>query len=447
MSDALQPPGWGRAGSENPAKAARRALGLVALCSAAYFTSYLTRKGYDASILAICEDTGLARTSAGLSSMAAVALYGFGQFVTGPLADRFDPRRIILVALLLTAGCNLAMPAAVGCVPAMVALWAANGFAQAMFWPPLVKLVAVNLPTDRYRSAIFWISVACNVAIVTVFVLVSGCNRFASWRLSFAVVAAAALAMAAVWAGTVRRLAPESGARPGRAAARPEAGGGEEAPPERIPFGRLLLLSGLLPVMGVIVCQGVLRDGIEVWASSIVKDQYGLGTSGSILSVALLPVFAVASMAAARALRRRIGDEEKTALALFGTGLACAALLFATDGAKLAVGLPTLAVLSASMHGVNLMLIGELPGQFARYGRVGTVSGLLNAFTYVGAAISIYGFPALHARLGGWRPVFGLWMAVLALGIALLLLALRRWVPFRRAIPSEISLAPGPVSP
>ena len=105
MSDALQPPGRGRAGSENPAKAARRALGLVALCSAAYFTSYLTRKGYDASILAICDDTGLARTSAGLSSMAAVALYGFGQFVTGPLADRFDPRRIILVALLLTAGC------------------------------------------------------------------------------------------------------------------------------------------------------------------------------------------------------------------------------------------------------------------------------------------------------------------------------------------------------
>ena len=419
-----------RGSDDRAGSGARRALGLVALCSVAYFTSYLTRKGYDASILAICDDTGLARTAAGLSSMAAVALYGFGQFVTGPLADRFDPRRIILLALLLTAGCNLAMPAVVGCVPAMVAIWAANGFSQALFWPPLVKLVAVNLPTDRYRSAIFWISVACNGAIVAVFVLVSGCNRFANWRLSFAVVAATALAVAAVWAGTVRRLAPESGVRPNRAPARTEDGGGEGTPVERIPIGRLLLLSGLFPVMGVIVCQGVLRDGIEVWASSIVKDQYGLGTSGSILSVALLPVFAVASMAAARALRRRLGDEERTALTLFGTGLVCAALLFATDGATLAVGLPTLAVLSASMHGTNLMLIGELPGQFARYGRVGTVSGLLNAFTYVGAAISIYGFPALHARLNSWRPVFGLWMAVLALGIALLLLALRRWIPF-----------------
>ena len=184
--------------------------------------------------------------------------------------------------------------------------------------------------------------------------------------------------------------------------------------------------------MAAIVCQGILRDGIEVWASSIVKDQYGLGTSGSIFSVSLLPIFGVASMAATRALRRRIGDEIKTATALFSTGLACATLLFATNGATLAIGLPVLAILSATMHGANLLLIAELPGRFVRHGRVGTISGLLNAFTYVGAAISIYGFPAICERLHGWRPVFAVWTAVLALAIALCLLALRRWLPFSR---------------
>ena len=51
---------------------------LVALCSAAYFISYLTRKTYEASILSICDDTGLARTAAGLAGTAAVALYGSG---------------------------------------------------------------------------------------------------------------------------------------------------------------------------------------------------------------------------------------------------------------------------------------------------------------------------------------------------------------------------------
>ncbi|MBR1609592.1 MAG: hypothetical protein IJ678_08270, partial [Kiritimatiellae bacterium] len=131
-------------------------------------------------------------------------------------------------------------------------------------------------------------------------------------------------------------------------------------------------------------------------------------------------------------LRRALGDEIEAAGALFAIGAACAAVLFATGGGTLAFGLPVLAVLSACMHGANLMLIGELPGRFARYGRVGAVSGALNAFTYVGAAVSIYGFAALHERFDGWRPVFAVWIAVLAAGIAMLACAWRRWRRFAK---------------
>lgn len=195
----------------------------------------------------------------------------------------------------------------------------------------------------------------------------------------------------------------------------------------------LLAASGLFAVMAAIAMQGIMRDGIEVWASSIVKDQYGLDTSGSIFSVALLPVFAAASMVAARAIRRALGDEIKGAAFLFAVAFACAVVLFATNGATIGVGLPLLALISASMCGANLLLIGELPGRFVRHGSIGTVSGLLNAFTYVGAAISIYGFAALHERFAGWRPVFGTWLAVLAAAIVFCLLALRKWLPFSRS--------------
>lgn len=415
----------------NTAPAANRDWPLVALCCAAYFTSYVTRKGYDASIIAICDATGLARTAAGLASTAAVVVYGSGQFATGVMADRLDPRKIVFAALLLTAGCNAAMPFAAGaaCVPAMVALWAANGFAQAMFWPPLVKIVADSLPPERYKSAIFWISVACNAATVAVFLVVAGCVRFAEWRLSFAVVTAMAAATAALWAAAIPRLAPARPRDP-----RPAAGAAAPDPAEthrtRIPLFRLLLVSGMVPAMAAIACQGVMRDGIEVWAAGIIKDQYGLGTPGSIFSVALLPFFAVGSMVAARALRRALGDELAASFALFATGFCCASFLFAANGSSLAFGLPVLALLSSTMHGSNLMLVGELPGRFAGHGRVGTVSGLLNAFTYVGAAASIYGFAAVHERFSGWRPVFALWMAVLATGMALLAAACRKWRKF-----------------
>ena len=392
--------------------------GFVLLFCAVYFTSYLTRKCYEASMLAICDATGLARSAAGLAGTAAVALYGSGQFVTGWLADRMDPRRIILAALLLTAACNASMPMAAGSVAALVAVNAVNGFAQAMFWPPLVKITAASLTRERYKGAIFWINVAANAAIVATFALVAGCVRFAGWRLSFAVAATVALAMAAIWAASTRRL--ETGPLTKTAPQR-------RTETHRRPLFRLLAAIGLIPIAGAIICMGIMRDGIEAWAPGIVKDVYGIGTSGSTLSVVILPVFAVASLAAARALQRRLSDERKAALALFATGFACAVALFASGGgASVAVGLPLLAILSASMHGANLMLVCELPGRFAREGCVGTVSGILNAGVYVGAALSVFGFPALRERHSGWGIVFGLWVVILALGMVLLFLALPR---------------------
>jgi OPA family glycerol-3-phosphate transporter-like MFS transporter len=396
-------------------------LSVVALSCGVYFTSYLTRKAYEASILAICDETGLARTAAGLAGTAAVILYGLGQFVTGWMADRLDPRRIVLAALLLTAACNAVLPFAIGGVVALVALQALNGFAQAMFWPPLVKILATDLSSERYKGAIFWVNVAANVAIMVIFALVAGCVRFAGWRLSFWIVAGIALAMAAIWGTANAMLRARPYGRPETPQSFPSCGAGSTAEPshcDRRAQGVRRYL-WLLPVALAIVCIGVMRDGIEVWAPSIVSDLYGLSASGSTASVALLPLFAVASMAGARALRRTLGDEVRTALILFAVGLGCTGALLASHGGSLGIGLPLLALLSASMHGANLMLVCELPGRFAGSGRVGMLSGLLNACVYVGAAVSIYGFAAIHGHFNGWQPVFALWAAVLAVALIL----------------------------
>ncbi len=426
---------------------------LVTLCCGVYFTSYLTRKAYEASILAICDETGLARTAAGLAGTATVAFYGIGQLLTGWMADRFNPRRIVLAALLLTAACNAVLPFAPGSVAALVALQALNGFAQAMFWPPLVKILATSLPPERYRGAVFAVNVAANVAIVAIFALVAGCVRFTGWQVSFWLVAGIALSMAAAWwrqcsAGFGSRVTesanPESrtpSAKPETRNSKPETCNSKpetrnSKPETRNPDSDSatsfpIAVATLVPIALAIVCIGVMRDGIEAWAPSIVSDLYGLGASGSTASVVLLPLFAVASMAGARALRRALGDEIRAALALFAIGLGCTAALLACHGGSLWTGLPLLALLSASMHGANLMLVCELPGRFAGSGRVGMLSGLLNACVYVGASSSIYGFAAIHGHFNGWQPVFSLWAVVLAVALAL---CLKAQSPFHRRL-------------
>ena len=405
---------------------------LIALCSAVYFTSYISRKCYEASILAICDDTGLTRTAAGIGGTALVALYGSGQFVTGWMADRIDPRRIVLAALLLTAACNAAMPLAVATgVASIIAINGVNGFVQAMFWPPLVKIFADELDADRYKGAVFAVNVAANVAIVAIFALVSGCIRFASWRWSFGFAAASALAMAAVWGYSHRDAASRHAFRLESDIRQPGTDSSRQgksclrvsATPREDPTSRGMAF--LAPVILAIVCIGSLRDGIEAWAPTIISDLYGLGASGSTFSVVLLPLFAVGSMAAARVLRRALGSEIRAALALFAIGFACAAALLFTSGGPLAAGLPIIALLSATMHGTNLLLVGELPGRFAASGRVGTVSGILNSGVYLGAALSIYGFPALREHFAGWQPVFALWAALLLAALAFCLGAMK----------------------
>ena len=90
-----------------------------------------------------------------------------------------------------------------------------------------------------------------------------------------------------------------------------------------------------------------------------------------------------------------------------------------------------MALIVGCMHGVNLMLITVVPKRFAQSGRVSTYSGLLNACTYIGAALSTYGFAAL-AQGAGWRFTILIWMLTALTGCILCLAAASPWQKFSR---------------
>ena len=72
------------------------------------------------------------------------------------------------------------------------------------------------------------------------------------------------------------------------------------------------------------------------------------------------------------------------------------------------------------------MFIGVVPKRFLKYGKVSTMSGILNACTYVGAAASTYGFAVL-AETKGWDFTVGMWVAVAVFGIVISLVTSLLW--------------------
>lgn len=93
-------------------------------------------------------------------------------------------------------------------------------------------------------------------------------------------------------------------------------------------------------------------------------------------------------------------------------------LIMVLSGRSIACSIIGFALLIGCMHGVDLILISVLPPFFRKYGKISTMSGLLNAFTYVGSAVATYGIAFLVERTG-WQVTTFVWFLTAAAGTVL----------------------------
>ena len=388
---------------------------LTALCCLAYFASYLTRYDYAAVLVELVRDLHVPKTLASVAVTGSFITYGAGMLIWGAAADRICPQRLVALGLAGTAAINLAM----GLLPniyAMIAIWCFNGLFQAMLWPPLVRIVSENLPQERVAGAIALICGTAQAATVLVYLLTPALLRLGSWRTVFlAAGGAGALALLLWYPGTARLPAASRRTQDGQTAA--------------APLGPLVREGGLVPMMLVILLMGMLRDGLQTWMPTYIHEVFGLNTASSIFTSALLPALSVASIAVSMALLRQVRNEALSGGLFFGLGLVAAAALTLIFPGSPAVGVALFALLASAMHGVNQLTACSMPPHFVSYGRVATISGLLNCFVYVGAAISTYGFASFSVHFG-WRFTAVCWTAIAALGTGLCLGCARRWGRF-----------------
>ncbi len=85
-----------------------------------------------------------------------------------------------------------------------------------------------------------------------------------------------------------------------------------------------------------------------------------------------------------------------------------------------------LALTSACSHSINFLLICLVPKRFEKYGRFSLVIGLINSCTYVGAAISTYGFAAVSENCG-WNVTLVLWGVLALIGFICCFTAMQKW--------------------
>ena len=369
----------------------------------------------------------IGRTNAGLVGTMLFVFYGLGQLISGYLGDKVSPKYLIFLGLSVTGACNALM----NFVPEtlMIAVWGVNGLAQAMLWPPIVKLLSYYLDHKTYVTANLIVTSAAHVATVLLYLFVPFCLSFMSWRTVFTAASILAFAAFAIFAIAMRLILPD---KPQINPRREEcAADEEEHGVKRGVFGQMKE-TGILTVLVSIVVVGFLRDGIESWLPMLYSEAFGRDVAESTLVSIILPVFSIISISVVTVLHRKgtFNNEVSGSVILFAFSLVCSVLLalfVSLSGTVFGVlSLVLAALICAAMHGANFLLISCLPGRFSKLGRAATVSGVCNSCVYIGAAVSTYGIALLSGALG-WSLTVAVWCVILVVGIVSSLLSYKKY--------------------
>ena len=400
----------------------KRIAQLVALCSIAYFVSYLTRVNYAAVLVEIIRTENFTRQAASVALTGLFITYGAGQIVSGRLGDRYSPEKIVFTGLLLAAAMNFLIPFC-PTPTLMTVVWCINGFAQALMWPPIVAIFTRYLQNETYRKTVIFVGWGGNTGAMVVYLLVPALLSGFSWRSVFFVCGTMAVIMAVVWITVIGRI--ESYAEPvgSDEAEAAESSGASDGPTASLKKKVTALVVGYLALtMIAIVAQGVLRDGISTWMPSYISEQFDLGSGVSILTGVGLPIFSIlTTFIASNVNRKLVRNENLCAAVFFVICTVCTLILCFSYQQSPILSVILLTLANGSTHGINLMFTCMIVPYFAKYGRASFVAGILNSATYVGSALSTYGIAAVTDRFG-WGGTMFVWCAAGVIGIVICLL-------------------------
>ena len=405
----------------------------IAACWMAYSFSYIGRLNFSASMADMTSSGVLLKSQAGAVTTGFFICYGCGQFLSGMLGDRINPRYLVFAGLVCSSLINFGI--AVG-LPLwfMIVLWSLNGFAQSLLWAPICKIVSDRVSSNRRQKACTALATTMAGGTLMAYILSALLINAFGWKAAFISGSSATLLAAVVWITVTTKIeheADKNGIVEEIEVKHEEEG--EEVPHEEIPTGlwQLLCVSGLTILALVGGVQGVLKDCMSTWVPTFIEDMFNMGSVISILTGAFLPIFGFFGPIFTNKLMMKTRDELSSLFILFLISSGCLAMLALFGRFSIAISIVALALTYACSLGQNMILIGTLPMYFSKLGKVSTITGTMNALCYVTTAAVSWIVGVLVDRTG-WTIVMAGWFVLSALAAVGTLFAKRRWNKFRR---------------
>ena len=178
------------------------------------------------------------------------------------------------------------------------------------------------------------------------------------------------------------------------------------------------------------VATNLIKDGLITWVPSILKEQYNLDSSFSIILTLALPMVAIFGNIFAVRLHKKVPDFVlHTALLFLCSGGIIGGVIAGLSLNQFLLTLVGFSIVCLLVSSANSLLTSIFPLFMKGKVNSGLTAGLLNGFCYLGSTLSSYGLGAI-ADAAGWIAVFWVLLSVCIMvcaGAFVYLLIKRRW--------------------
>lgn len=380
------------------------AITLILLCWLVYTCSYMGKVNYSANINPIMDFYKIDHSTAGLVSTFFFFSYGVGQVVNGLFCKKYNLKWIVFISLILSGTINLIVGIS-NDFTLIKYLWMINGFSMSILWPSLIRLLSETLTKKDMAKASIIMGTTVASGTFLVYAL-SALFVKINFKISFYLPAGMFLIVALIWlfafSTTVNKAKEEEEREEGIALTKDKQ---EDFNPS------LLMLSiVMLCIYGIAV--NLIKDGLTTWVPSILKEQYKLDGSLSIILTLALPIVAIFANAFAVSIHKKIPDFVlQCALMFLISGCILGGVIAGIKLNQFVITLFGSAVVCFLVSSCNSLITSIFPLFMKGKVNSGKIAGIINGFCYLGSMISSYGLGIIADNFG-WIMAFWLLLFV-----------------------------------
>ena len=379
----------------------RQAIYIGSICSLAYLAVYVARNVLSSVSPQMIEQGILTEGQIGSLSSFYFVSYAIGQLINGIIGDKIKSKYMLSIGLILAGICNALFSVLAADPMLSTATYVVSGFALAMIYAPMTKVVAENTEpqyTPRcslgYTLASFLGSPLAGILAV-----------WLMWQGVFSVSSALLIVMGVLCFVGFTAMERRGMITYGQYDQSEQAGRSVHA----------LLQAGIVRFTMISMLTGVVRTTVVFWLPTFIAQYLGFSSKDAALLYTVSSFAICAAAFIAIFVYEKLGCKMELSLILFFGGAAVSFLLvYLIHLPMLCITFMVLAIIGANC--ASTMLWSIYCPSLRDTGMVSGATGFLDFASYMAAAVSSALFSNAVEDIG-WGPLILIWCGLMALGI------------------------------